>query len=407
MHKIHYNVFSSHGEKYGYFALDHMNQTAAEHRCDLVDNVQLADKTSKLSSKNISVLNTPSMNRNRADSATRYLFDKFMTPFRKMGKRPSQAGQPSEQAQELAQKRMQLLSNLDRSNSFYTAARKRSYEELDAKTQLIINYARIDAISNTSHSRKTHPHLGNTSMEMGQFIRPSPSRTSHLNSSSIVEETGFNELSNQMSNSKTTGNPRNNRLLPSTGQQRHQPQQRSTLNLDVFESDPMSNSKMAADRKLSSAMLQATIAKMRLLNRRRHSWPRAKYDHLHFNNINRKMRYYYQEQEKVKYQLKKGQKRSDNEQEGPVWHESRAMVKSRTVQEASDFDDVDSEQLGLDVEEDFERGYSDNIFIFQTMDASNDDNETTKGNTDDSSRPNDDDEPVTLPADFSNRVVYV
>ena len=225
-----------------------------------------------------------------------------------------------------------------------------------------------------------------------------------MNSTSNIEETGFSEL-NQML--KTTGNPRSSRLLSSV-------HQHSSLNLEAFEPSEQqaAASKSAIDHKLSTHLLQSTIAKMRLLNRRRHSWPRAKFDHLHFNNINRKMRYFYQEQEKLKYQMKKSQNKTasaaaEESSGGAAARASERFIRVQEPRRDDSDDEVDSDVLNLEEEEDLEKGYSDNILIFQTNDtASICDNETTKGYTQESTNMLNDDDDNNNIAKYS-RVEYV
>lgn len=139
------------------------------------------------------------------------------------------------------------------------------FEDLDYKTQLLINYARIDAINNTKFTSK--PTI-----------------------SAIMPGIGFN---NQNTLSVPGGGGLLSRQSSSNTKKSKQNGSNSSSRLNVNQAGGSEGSKQQtpSDNRSRSSIDEEFYIKMITANRRRrHSWPRCKSDHLHMNNFSRELR---------------------------------------------------------------------------------------------------------------------
>ncbi len=187
----------------------------------------------------------------------------------------------------------------------------RLFQELDAKTQLLINYARIDAVTNARFNKfSSSPQAFTSSYLLGQHLGPSAYFIrQHQKQKIQTEQENFNKfqstLASKLSNPLLDVNYAidmlvsqsslsNSRLdLKSSNSNNEQELAMNDLNQNQTNIDEFKEiSQTQIIQKLLLNMLYST-------RRRSQSWPRTKRDQLKMNNFNREIRLiYYQDQKK-------------------------------------------------------------------------------------------------------------
>lgn len=165
-------------------------------------------------------------------------------------------------------------------------------EDLDTQTQLLINYARVDAAAKKSTTRK--PHLNATAAtalhphhrssptppiefkSVNSILPQSPSGvvaalTNAVASTSFIE--GIDERNGGTGDENQNTNDNNN----------------NDDEDDDNYSDDVDNS-IVVDERQQQFMRHALLSLLLLNRRRRYSWPRCRHDNLQFNNFNREVR---------------------------------------------------------------------------------------------------------------------
>jgi hypothetical protein len=178
------------------------------------------------------------------------LFTKLLSPFRK-----NKAESRAKRNEAMFAKQMSRR----KSNQF---------EDLDYKTQLLINYARIDAINNTKFTSK--PTI-----------------------SAIMPGIGFNQNTLSVPGGGGGGGGLLSRQSSSNTKKSKQNGSNSSSRLNVNQAGGSEGSKQhtPSDNRSRSSIDEEFYIKMITANRRRrHSWPRCKSDHLHMNNFSRELR---------------------------------------------------------------------------------------------------------------------
>lgn len=194
------------------------------------------------------------------------------------------------------------------------------FQELDAKTQLLINYARIDAITNVrfnKFSQNPNPSVPQTftsSYLLGQNIGPSTYLLKQQQKKKmLLEHEHFTAYKTILSS--TLSNPLLdlNIVIDSLVLQDSLENSKNILNKKKSFAVADGNTKEDAERDENqqisvdefkeisqTQIIQKLLLNMLLSNRRRsQSWPRSKRDQLQLNNFNREIRLvYYQNQKK-------------------------------------------------------------------------------------------------------------
>ena len=164
--------------------------------------------------------------------------------------------------------------NKNKSEAFFAkqTSRRRTqcYEELDAKTQLLINYARIDAITNTKLDK--------------MFESKNPKKL-------------FSSFASIFAKTDKT------KECPDKREKKQSDDAFLSISNDI------------------SRYSKSSLAYSFQSRKRRHSWPRCKSDNLNLNNNNRKLRLYYQEQARKQRQMQI--KKQYNHPDYELWFEHR------------------------------------------------------------------------------------
>ena len=287
MHKMRYNIYSTNANKYEFVAFDQINK--------------LYKTTSNRNDLNTHGILSANNNNKQQNSNSNRIFNKFLSPLMRFkgnnNNDPATAGtsNPTDSAtrQQQTATSSKLLaffqrrtnrsnSQLFSNNSFFNARRKSNQpanDDLDTKTQLLINYARIDALT-SSASVRLHKKQATNNIEMN-----CPSSPTYVKSQN--NKLGVNAGEDALQHSINTIEQETGLI---SSQQQHQQQENKNGSENLLHD---------ASKRLSPQKLQSTIVNMRFLNRRRHSWPKAKLDNLQYNNYNRKMRYFLHEQQRL------------------------------------------------------------------------------------------------------------
>ena len=189
----------------------------------------------------------------------------------------------------------------------------RLFQELDAKTQLLINYARIDAVTNAKFNKFTSPQAFTSSYILGQNLGPSAYFIrQHQKQKIQIEQENFNKFQSTIASKLSNplldvnnvidmlvyqGSSNNSRIdLKSTKSNSEQDIVMSDLNQDPTNTEEEEEFKEISQTQIIQKLLLNMLFSTR---RRSQSWPRSKRDQLQMNNFNREIRLiYYQNQRK-------------------------------------------------------------------------------------------------------------
>lgn len=205
-------------------------------------------------------------NNNNNNENSHLILDKILNPFRRLTTSANKS---------------KFTDPVQRKKLFHTQRRKSQlFEELDAKTQLLINYARVDAIANSKLSKFSELLFS------GQALGLMSSTGGGATAAGVESHTPRLHNKSSLTNSKT-------RLESSVSNQKINGAAATTNEQVEDTSFTTTNSRHAFDENSLATRQLMTHALFNLLlnnRRRRHSWPRCKLDNLQYHNFNREVR---------------------------------------------------------------------------------------------------------------------